>query len=176
MRYYKIYLWEDVFFSEEEHRRKPEPVFFLFCLPALHLRRLSKVYQRRADKPRAQDMSTQRTLEKGRAEEIGRFIHGGYPWSELSNRQKESSEYRDLRMPGWLPTAIVANILPKGSVRNGSEIKPNVIIRVEYQGMESFANLKLPKGYMGEDWNPIVPPLEIIDGQHRLFAFEHSEQ
>src|SRR3972149_6968329 len=123
--------WNKVHFSQDEHRRKPDPHFYIFALPALQLRRLSKVYQRKADKPRAQDLSVQRTLEKNRAEEIGRVVQGGYPWSELNDNQKRQDDYSDLRMPGWLPTAIVANILPAGARREGGELSPENAIKVE---------------------------------------------
>lgn len=167
--------WNNVLFSEEKHRRTPEPQFFLFTLSALQLRKLSKVYQRKADRPRAQDMSVQRTLERPRAEEIGRFIHGGYPWSELNDNQKKQDEFSDLRMPGWLPTAIVANILPVGAKRDGSELSAENAIMVELVD-NSMARLILPEGFLNDDWDPDVPPLEIIDGQHRLYSFENTEQ
>lgn len=167
--------WDDVHFSKLEHRKKPAPIFYLFTLPALHLRRLSAVYRRKADKPRPQDLAIQRTHEKSRSDEIKRFIHGGFPWSDLSNRQKETSEYRDLRMPGWLPTAIVANILPPNANRNDFHLLPEQAIKIERLN-ENLANLVLPKGFEKDDWDPPVPPIEIIDGQHRLFAFDEDDR
>ncbi len=165
--------WGEVKFSEEEWRRKPEPVFYVFTLPAAVLKRLSKTYSREAEGPRSKDTRIQRSLDKKRSAEIGRFIHGGFPWSDLSERQKQSEEFHDLRMPGWLPTAIVANILSPGTRRGNSNINSADVIRIETLG-DSMAQLILPDGYENGQWNPVVPPIEIIDGQHRLGAFENG--
>ena len=165
--------WDDVYFSEIEHRKKPNPIFYLFTLPAYHLKRLSAVYRRKADKHRPEDMAIQRTHERERSDEIRRFIHGGFPWSGLSEKQKESNEYRDLRMPGWLPTAIVANILPPDAVRNELHLSYEQAIKVEHLN-DIWAKIVLPKGFERDDWDPTIPPIEIIDGQHRLFAFEEN--
>ena len=80
--------WDDVYFTKLEHRKKPDPIFYLFTLPATYLRKLSAIYRRKADKPRPQDMAIQRAHEPERSEEIKRFIHGGFPWSTLSEKQK----------------------------------------------------------------------------------------
>lgn len=104
--------WDNVFFSKSQHRKKPDPNFYLFSLPAPYLRRLSDVYRRKADKPRGQDLAIQRSHEIERSDEIKRFIYNGFPYSLLSDRQRNSDEYENLKMPGWLPTAVVANILP----------------------------------------------------------------
>lgn len=79
--------------------------------------------------------------------------------------------YPDLLMPGWLPTAIVANILVPGTRRMGSQIKSADVIRIR-KDSEQSATITLPSGADKSDWQPIVPPIEIIDGQHRLWAFE----
>jgi len=89
--------WDDVRFADDELRRKPEPFFYLFTLSARRLRRLAGVNRRQADRPRAQDPGIQRGHTKERSQEIKRFIRGGFPWSDLSDRQQESKEYRDLR-------------------------------------------------------------------------------
>ena len=123
--------WNQVHFSEQEHRLKPQPTFYLFKLPALLLWRLSDIYRRRADRPRSQDTATQRAHSRERSAEIGRFVQGGFPWSDLSESQKTLADYQDLRMPGWLPTAIVANILLPGSVRKGATIDDREVIHVE---------------------------------------------
>jgi len=166
--------WDEVYFSKLERRRKPDPYFYLFSLPAVYLKKLSAVYRRKADKPRPQDTAIQRAHDIERSDEIRRFIHGGYPWSDLSEKQKESSEYRDLRMPGWLPTAIVANILPSDSNREGICLSPEHAIKVEKLD-DFWVKLVLPEGFEEDDWNPAVPPIEIIDGQHRLFAFKETD-
>ena len=167
--------WDEVYFSEDEHRRKPNPEFYLLTLPATYLKKLSAVYRRKADKPRSQDTAIQRTYEKARSEEINKFIHGGFPWSDLSDRQKEQSEYRDLKMPGWLPTAIVANILPPNAVRGKLSLKEEHAITIKKLN-DNWAKIILPKGFDRKYWEPSIPPIEIIDGQHRLFAFEEDDR
>lgn len=166
--------WNQVHFSEQEHRRKPQPTFYLFKLPALLLWRLSDIYRRRADRPRSQDTATQRAHSRERSEEIGKFVRGGFPWSDLSESQKGSADYQDLRMPGWLPTAIVANILQPGSVRRGLIIDDSEVIHVESVD-GNLAKLVLPDAATNRNWRPRVAPLEIIDGQHRLLAFENVD-
>ena len=112
--------WEKVPFSEKALRRKPDPFFFVFSLPADWLRKLSDIYRRQAAGARSKDTAIQRAQRPERSEEIRRFIYGGFPWSDLSDKQKRSDEFKDLRMPGWLSTAIIANILAPGTKRLNS--------------------------------------------------------
>lgn len=164
-------MWDRVKFSTEERRRKPEPYFYIFTMPADMLRRLSDIYRRQTDRPRAQDYAIQRRHDPQRSAEIRKFIRGGFPWSDLSDRQQQSAEYRDLQMPGWLPTAIIANILAPNTKRGKSIISDSDVIKIE-QLSGSTAKLQLPRGADSLTWNPVVAPIEIIDGQHRLLAFE----
>lgn len=166
--------WDYVIFSEQGYRRKPAPYFFMFNLPAQKLRKLSKTYRRQAEGPRIQDTYVQRAHDPKRSKEIHRFVEGGFPWSELSKRRRQKKEYEDLRMPGWLPTSIIANILPVGGKRGKYTIKDEDAIHVERLD-DNNAELLLPVGMDDPSWYPIVPPLEIIDGQHRLWAFEGDE-
>jgi hypothetical protein len=95
------------------HRRKPLPHFYLFSLSAVELRRLCGISRRKASQlaPRAADLGIQRQHDRERSDEIAQFVEFGYPWSTLSERKRKSDEFDDLRKPGWLPTAIVVNIL-----------------------------------------------------------------
>lgn len=77
-------------------------------------------------------------------------------------------------MPGWLPTAIVANILLPRTERYGVVVDDKDVIRVS-QEQGGIAKLTLPAGCYNRNWQPKVPPIEIIDGQHRLWAFEGRE-
>jgi len=74
-------------------------------------------------------------------------------------------------MPGWLPTAIIANILAPGTKRGKAVIGSYDVIEVEHLS-EQMAKLVLPVAANNKNWNPKVSPMEIIDGQHRLLAFE----
>ena len=76
-----------------------------------------------------------------------------------------------LRKPGWLPTAVIVNILPPNSSRNGKKIATSDLVRIEDD--DDIAKLYMPKSFTGTEWEPdAVFPLEVIDGQHLLWAFE----
>ncbi|MDP2937137.1 MAG: DGQHR domain-containing protein [Dehalococcoidia bacterium] len=168
--------WETVRFSDRDRRVKPQPHFLVFSISAALLRRLSGIYRRRPEKPRSQDLGIQRRHEEERSREIARYVRGGFPWSVLKDNDSKSGRFGDLQMPGWLPTAIVANILPAGSKRYGRIIDEKDVVRVS-QLSQSTAKVMLPQGCQAPDWRPSkASPIEIIDGQHRLWAFEKQEE
>ena len=167
--------WDNVQFSPNARRRKPADHFYLFSLDAHLLRRLSNIYRRRADKPRAEDAAVQRAHDPKRSEEIRRFVEYGFPWSALSARQKASTEFQDLMMPDWLSTAIIANILPKGAKRGNARINDKDVVQIKNSN-DIHVDLRLPSGVLSDEWDPQVAPFEIIDGQHRLWAFESGEE
>src|SRR5690606_10350701 len=106
--------------------------------------------------------------------EISRFVRYGYPWSDLSETKRKSGEYKDLRQPGWLPTAIVVNILTEGDKRRGQTVSKEDLIKVEDLSKVT-AELRLPPRFTGRTWkHNAIPPIEVIDGQHRLWAFEDA--
>src|SRR5205085_3207956 len=109
-----------------------------------------------------------------RSEEISRFVEFGYPWSRLSKAKRESKEFEDLRKPGWLPTAIVLNILTQGAERNGIAVADgDLAVITETDG---GSTLQLPYEQWAPTWSPSkLPPFEVIDGQHRLWAFDTSQ-
>jgi len=80
----------------------------------------------------------------------------------------------DLKKPGWLPTAILVNILPPKSERNGQQIAEEDLVKLEATG--DVVSLRMPEKFSGHTWEPKrVYPLEVIDGQHRLWAFEEFD-
>lgn len=164
--------WDDVHFVQKS-RKKPKPFFYLFSISATTLKRLSKVYPRKADANRNTDLGVQRKHDPDRSETIRQYVFGGFPWSDLSEAKRESNEYSDLKMPGWLPTAIIANILAPNSSRGGQTIKYDDLINIV--NSKNGTIITLPKDSYNKKWEPIVPPIEIIDGQHRLWAFEKDE-
>ncbi|WP_447767927.1 DGQHR domain-containing protein [Sphingobacterium faecium] len=165
--------WDTVKY-DEQYRRKPSPHFYMFSIKASTLKRLSKVYPRTADGSRGQDSGIQRKHDPIRSTDIKKYVHGGFPWSELSAKQKSNSENDNLKMPGWLPTAIIANILTPGTKRGNEELKGEHSIQVEDID-KNICQLTLPHTIHNEDWDPEVAPIEIIDGQHRLWAFDKDE-
>src|ERR1700680_3027176 len=105
--------WEKVHFQPKKYRSKPRAYFYLFSLDAHELKALSGI-ERRTTSGRLidkEDLGIQRRHDPARSEEIRKFVEFGYPWSELSEDKRNPGDYDDLRKPGWLPTAVVVNIL-----------------------------------------------------------------
>jgi len=176
----KVNQWLDAWgkykYDPKSHRSKPEPFFLIFSIDANELRALSGIYQRTTKDglQRSQDLGIQRGHDPERSKTIHDFIQFGYPWTEISKPKRETGKYDDLRKPGWLPTAIVVNILKPEQKRRGLSVAPDDLITLDQSGNE-IINLLLPKTFTSRDWKPIQRhPIEIIDGQHRLFAFNED--
>lgn len=164
--------WDKIPFSKVDHRAKPQPYFLIFSMSAQELRTLSGISRRQASSvsSRAAELGIQREHDAERSEEITRFVEYGFPWSTLSESKRKTKEFHDLRKPGWLPTAIVINILEKSDDRYGHKVAADELITVDESS--GVTSLKLPYAQWDKKWEPTeVPPLEVIDGQHRLWAF-----
>jgi len=164
--------WDTVTFDKKENRTKPKPDFLMFTIKAGVLKKLSKVYPRRADDKRDIEIGIQRKHDPERSEEISKYVEYGYPLSDLVKKDKIPKGMEDLQMPGWLPTAIVANIITNKTIRGNETIIQEDTIKISENG--NFITLTLPSKINDPKWNPKVPPIEIIDGQHRLWAFEQN--
>lgn len=161
-------------YSTKAHREHPEPHFYLFKLDASLLRSLSGIARRTTlvGQLRSEDLGIQRRHDPKRSQEIGEFIRYGYPWSELAEKKRQSESFNDLRKPGWLPTAIVVNILTAADQRRGQKVSPKDLIDISTT-RDSLATISLPDKVSTASWKPsLLPPIEVIDGQHRLWAFE----
>jgi DGQHR domain-containing protein len=169
--------WEKVPFSSKDHKRRPDECFYLFTLSAAYLKMLSGI-QRRTTKgrlKRSEDLGIQRRHEETRSTIIGDYVRYGSPWSDLSKSKRETGKYDDLRKPGWLPTAIVVNILAPGDKRRGQEVAREDLITIKDTGAQ-LVEVKLPSSFTGHGWKPEkFFPIEVIDGQHRLWAFEQQQ-
>ena len=164
--------WNKVEWKPDENRAEPKHWFYQFSLSAAELRMLSGIYPRSVQgRVRgAQDFGIQRGHEERRSGEIREFVRYGYPWSNLTESKRNSGEFEDLRQPGWLPTPIVVNVLTKEDERAGTYVDPMDLIDIE-DGENGEARVAIP--LVGPDWKPqSAPPLEVIDGQHRLWAFD----
>lgn len=168
--------WDKVPFDKKSFRAKPNPYFYIFSLSAAQLRALSGIYRRTRThgKSSSQSLGIQRRHDKARSNEISKFIQYGFPWSELSQAKRDSGEYNDLQKPGWLPTAIVVNILKEKDCRNGASVHKDDLITIT-EDSNGHTKIVLPSSYNGPSWEPKArPPIEVIDGQHRLWAFDED--
>jgi DGQHR domain-containing protein len=167
--------WGEVEFDAKTHRSEPPHEFFMFSLNARDLKALSGIQRRTKSVENQGDLGIQRRHEEDRSREIGRFVEHGYPWSELSQAKRLSGEFNDFKKPGWLPTALVVNILGGKDRRRGSVVAPADLITIS-DNDQGTATLHLPAGLSDSSWKPKpLPPIEVIDGQHRLWAFEDNE-
>ena len=171
-------LWDDYIYDAEARQSKPQPFFLTCSMPAPLLRRLSGVRRREASGPRILDTAIQRQHDQERSREIERFVESGYPWASLSKRQQD--KFPELKKPGWLPTSIIANLVGSETERNGIKANPTDLIKVESNSSnKNMVTLVLPAGSASPDWRPsegLLEPVEIIDGQHRLYAFSEDEE
>lgn len=156
-----------------QHRRKPRPYFYILSVPAVELRALCGIQRREASsgRKRSDDIGIQRRHDEGRSLEIARYVSAGFPWSDLSRTQQDDPEFRDLRKPGWLPTAIVVNVLESEDERYGQKVAQADLVTLA--DSDRGPRFEFPTSYTGPKWEPSggnLLPLEIIDGQHRLWA------
>lgn len=168
--------WGSVQFTPKNHRREPEKYFYIFSLSARQLRSLSGVNRRdtKGGKKRSRDLGIQRAHEQSRSKNIAEYIKYGYPWSDLTKSQRQDGRFDDLRKPGWLPTAIVVNILTNKDRRNGVSVATKDLIVVDVTDTY-LAEIKLPLSKRTKRWEPEqIHPIEVIDGQHRLLAFDEN--
>ncbi|HSW11765.1 MAG TPA: DGQHR domain-containing protein [Solimonas sp.] len=166
--------WDAVAWNKKARRSEPQHWFYQFSIRASLLREWSGVNARTTNlrlKGR-DDLGIQRRHESKRSEEISRYVEFGYPWSDLSEKKRNDPEYNSLRKPGWLPTAIVVNILTAGDSRNGKKVAKEDLVKVSDR-KDGLAELAAPSGYKVKGWSfADLPPIEVIDGQHRLWAFD----
>jgi len=168
--------WEKVLFDSDHRKGRPMEYFYLFSISAKTLKILSGVYRRSTSNmtPRTHDLGIQRRHDKSRSQEIKDYVRYGYPWSDLNKYRRKSRKYDALRKPGWLPTSIVVNILRPGDNRSGYNIDPSDLISID-EIDKNTAQIKLPTGMNGVGWAPkSIHPIEVIDGQHRLWAFDED--
>ena len=171
-------LWDDYDYNANEHRRKPEPFFYLFTLSAPQLKALSGIYRRTTEeKIEGFVQNIQRRHDEKRSVEINEYYKYGHPYAELSISKKESGRYEDVKRPGWLPTALVVNILRKDDIRKNKKVSENDLIKLSSSKDDRTAKIVLPSNFDGLNWTPTeLHPIEVIDGQHRLWAFEGDEK
>lgn len=130
--------------------------------------------QIKAGEERSHEIGIQRRHEKARSEEISRFVTNGYPWSGFAKSARNSEEFDDLRKPGWLPTAVVVNVLELRDKRRDQKLYEEDLVTIE-DTPNGLARVLLPEKFSAKQYHPKeLYPIEVIDGQHRLWAFEED--
>lgn len=172
--------WDETKFEPAPPRGKPEPHFYLLSISAYGLKRLTGVYRRDPSRPPAEDMGIQRRHMPERSIEILRYLQDGFPLSRIDRKKLvDQKEVSSLRMPGWIPTAIVVNILSeedKRGVKKRKVAKDDLVKIHRNKDVEDIAEIELPEHLYDPGWQPIIHPIEVIDGQHRLWALEEPEE
>lgn len=163
--------WDHFDFDAVQHRRKPEEHILLFSMPAIQLRALSGVYRRTRDHEGGEGL--QRLHDPKRSAAIRDFVRFGHPYSSLPIAARDEASSA-MRKPGWLPTAIVVNILTANDERRGRKVAAPDLVSISDDG-GNRAELSLPYSDRLEQWMPSdLEPFEVIDGQHRLWAFDEA--
>lgn len=169
--------WEDVSFDPANNQAKPLDHFYLMSLSAAKLRSLAGIHIRDAsdNTPRADDTNIQRRHDPDRSLEIRKYIREGFPYSALTATQRKKHGNVNLQKPGWLPTAIVVNILRPGDIRDGKVLNESDAIGIQGEVAKGRNSVEysFPQSWTSAGWEPKgTYPIEIIDGQHRLWAFD----
>ena len=155
--------WDGYQFQPKFRQRKPQKFFYVSSIPVGILRRLSGIPRRgietesgrqQASGPRGEDIGIQRGLDKKRAEDIKSFVKAGYPWATLARKDKD--RFPELKKPGWLPTALVANIVKDTTERDQKSPNENDLIEVEELG-HNMVNLILPDNVESSEWRRAGP-------------------
>ena len=157
-------------------RREPPHHFYLFSMPARELLQLAGIQRRSAERRSIGETETgiQRRHDLKRSLAIREYLRFGFPFSDFGPRDRNRFDSDDARMPGWLPTAIVVNVFDPRfpDHRKGERVAVGDHVSIEDLPGGS-AELILPERFDGPSWSPqALPPIEIIDGQHRLLAFD----
>ncbi len=161
--------WDNFGFDASQHRRKPDDHILLFSMPAVQLRALSGVYRRSRGREGGEGL--QRLHDPKRSAAIRDFVRFGHPYSSLPSAAR-NDQSAAMRKPGWLPTAIVVNILTAADRRRERKVARDDLIQIRLDGSDR-AELILPYADRLEKWVPTeLEPFEVIDGQHRLWAFD----
>lgn len=171
--------WDKAHWDVEKGLGKPSDHFYVGAISLEKLRALAGVTKRDVEQrkdPKAIH-GYQRAHEEVRSRKINRYVRYGYPLSTSSGLSAE--EHEQLINPGWLPNAIIVNIIPVGEsrLRDGEmlSVPPEMEVSVESNDgiLMQFPSADEVEEYRAKNGS-FVEPIEIIDGQHRLFASDYS--
>ncbi|WP_278651756.1 DGQHR domain-containing protein [Pandoraea pnomenusa] len=175
----RVKQWLDTWNAAEWSNNLPEPAphFFIASISLSTLRRLAGVSKRQVADRRTggQGQGYQRAHQPQRSRSIARYLKYGFP---ISNESKLNvSEYTHLIHPGWLPTSILVNVVGAQETRRRSgqdrSVDANCVVSLDEDKGHFF--LTIPAEAESPEFSlptSSLEPLEIIDGQHRLFAID----
>jgi len=170
-----LHTWDQAQWSEE----LPEPAhhFFIASMKISTLRKLSGVSRRQISQRKngSKGAGYQRAHQELRSKSIAQYLRYGYPLSSQLGLKAE--EHRTLIHPGWLPTSILVNIVAPSETRrrHGKEVAVHPSCAVSIEAGESTSFLSFPSSAENNEFSlpsASLEPIEIIDGQHRLFALD----
>lgn len=168
--------WEKSQWSPQEGLSKPPDHFFVGSIRIDLLRKIAGVRTRDlAMRKRREALSGyQRILDTDRAQKIHRYMLYGYPIS--SQPSLDPSKHTDLLKPGWLPTAVLINVMAPGEQRpkGSGYLKLPEERALKIEDVQGAFSLNIPDQAM-QLIDGALEPIEIIDGQHRLYALESDE-
>jgi hypothetical protein len=159
---------------------EPAHHFFIGSVSIAILRKLAGVNRRQlADRKQgAKGAGYQRAHQTDRSKSIAQYLRYGYPLS--TQPSLDPVEHSALIHPGWLPTSILVNIIPAGESRRraGKELQVGADWLVSIDEGKSGAKLTYPTAADASNFklpNGTLEPIEIIDGQHRLFSLDEID-
>lgn len=158
---------------------KPPKEFYVASMQLKDLRRLAGVSTRELEERKKADSKAgyQRAHEPERSAKIARYISYGYPLSSQKglDPEKETSFIH----PGWLPTAILINLIPENDPRRrqGKDlvVDTDKAIYIDSTGGTCCLSYPDPNDLGPDPWRNSLQPIEVIDGQHRLYAVDQIE-
>lgn len=174
-----IRTWELMSDIDSTKEGAPPKEFFLASMPLKDLRALAGVSTRQLEERRKANPKAgyQRAHEPERSERIARYVSYGYPLSSQKSLDPRTNTH--FIHPGWLPTAILVNLIAPGESRrrHGQDIAVAPAMAVSLKESQGHYSLDYPDPatFSGNEWNNTLQPVEVIDGQHRLYAVDHID-
>lgn len=154
----------------------PPKEFYVGSISIALLRQLAGVGHRTIEDrlEGGEGVGYQRAHSYGRSKKIARYMRYGYPLSSQSGLDVE--EHSQLIHPGWLPTSILVNVIPEGEERRraGKKVSLSTGQTLSIESNDGMDFLVIPELYRGDaQVKHGLEPVEVIDGQHRLYAVDH---
>lgn len=172
--------WDLTKWTPEEGLGEPPKEFYVASMSIRDLRALANVSKREIPERKrgTHNPGYQRPRDEKRSRKIGRYIDYGYPLS--SQLGLDPKDHPDLVHPGWLPTTILLNLIPVGETRrrHGKDltVPAHLETRIEYGPSGPILRYPEPESVSADPrlGTEYIEPIEVIDGQHRLFAADDS--